>query len=191
MRTFIVYSETAHTAPVIRDLKSAGRIDVLLHSIVSALFASNEFRDDVELHLILMGPPNSPRHIILRYHKDNTISKKDLKKLIEIALRRYRDGETREVHPGVFVDNKSIEKVVNEMKEEGKELFVLDANGEHIKEVRADKLREGVFILGDHDGFDKSVKKFLKKNTIRLSLGPQMYFTSQAITIINYELDNL
>ena len=35
--------------------------------------------EDVELHLILMGPPNAPRHITMRYDKDNTISKKDLK----------------------------------------------------------------------------------------------------------------
>jgi tRNA pseudouridine-54 N-methylase len=48
-----------------------------------------------------------------------------------------------------------------------------------------------MFILGDHDGFDKQTKKYLKKNTQRTSLGPQMYLTSQAITILNYELDNL
>lgn len=189
MRKFIVYSKTAHTAPFIRDLKAAGRIDVLLHSIISALFASNTFRDDVELHLIMMGPPNSPRHIIIKYHEDNTISKKDMKKLIEIALRRYKDGETREVHPGVFIDNKSIEEVVLDMKDES--VFFLDFAGEHIKEVSSDKLHNGVFILGDHDGFDKSVKKFLRKNVTKLSLGSQIYFTSQAITIINYELDNL
>ena len=73
MRKFVIYSQKASTAPRITDLKAAGRIDILLHSIISALFASNEFRDDVELHLILMGPPNSPRHITIKYHKDNTI----------------------------------------------------------------------------------------------------------------------
>jgi len=189
MRTFIVYSKTASTAPYIKDLKGAGRIDILLHSIVSALFASHDFRDDVELHLILMGPPNSPRHIIMKYKEDNTISKKNLKKTIEIALRKYKEGETREVHPGVFIDNKSIQQVLDDF--EGKDVFVLDGNGIHIKEVEKKKLEDGVFILGDHEGFDKKVKKFLKKNTQRLSLGPQIYFTSQAITIINYELDNL
>ena len=190
MRTFVVYSEKAHTSPIIRDLKAAGRIDVLLHSIISALFASNTFREDVELHLILMGPPTSPRHIIIKYHPENTISKKDLKKLIEIALRRYRDGETREVHPGVFVDNKSIEKVTNEFLAANRHVFVLNENGEHIKSIRTEEMVDPVFILGDHDGFDKATAKFLRKKTKRLSLGTQMYFTSQAITIINYELDN-
>lgn len=188
MRKFIIYSSTAHTSPVIKDLKSAGRIDVLLHSIISALFTSNTFREDVELHLILMGPPTPPRHITIKYHKNNTISKKDLKKLIEIALRKYREEQTREVHPGVFVDNKSIEDLVEEFV--GEEMFILDQNGESLK-IYGDKIRDGVFILGDHEGFDKKVRKFLKKNCNRLSLGPQIYFTSQAVTIINYELDNL
>jgi tRNA (pseudouridine54-N1)-methyltransferase len=192
MRRFIVYSESACTSPVIGDLKSAGRIDVLLHSIISALFASNLFRDDVEIHLIMMGPPTSPRHIMIRYAKGNTISKKNLKKLIEIALRRCKQGERREVHPGVFVDDYSIERLILEFKDIGvKDIFVLDGYGEHIKDIEKEKLEDGVFILGDHEGFDKSVKKFLKKNVDRLSLGPRVYFTSQAITIINYEIDNL
>ena len=192
MRRFVVYSSSASTAPVIRDLKAAGRIDVLLHSIISALFASNDFRDDVEIHLIMMGPPTSPRHIMIKYDENNTISKKDLKKLIEIALRRCKPGERREVHPGVFVDDYSIEKLVSDFKEMGvKDIFVLDGYGEHIGNVKKERLENAVFILGDHEGFDKSTKKFLKKNVDRLSLGPKIYFTSQAITIINYELDNL
>lgn len=189
MRSFVIYSETAQTAPFIKDLKKAGRIDILLHSIVSALFASNDFRDDVEIHLILMGPPNAPRHIKIEYKEGNTISKKDLKKLIEMCLRKCVPGKTREVHPGVYVDDMNMEKLVESF--EGRDMFMLYPGGEHIKEIQNEKLEDGVFILGDHDGFDKKTKKFLKKNVNRLSLGNTVYFTSQAITIINYELDNL
>lgn len=191
MRKFIIYSKKAHTSPIIRDLKSAGRIDILLHSIIAGLFASNTFREDVELHLVMMGPPTSPRHIIIKYHKDNTISKKDLKKLLEIALRRYKDGETREVHPGVFIDNKKIETIIEEFINLKHNCFYLNEVGKHIKEVRKEELKNPVFILGDDEGFPKDIKKFLKKNTTRLSLGKQLYFTSQAITILNYEIDNL
>lgn len=189
MRTFVVVSETARTDLFIRDLKAAGRWDVLLHSIVSSLFASNKFRDDVELHLLLLGPPNSPRHIIIKYDEENSVSKKDLKKLIEMCLRKCKTGERRKVHPGVFVDDMGVEEVVLELSQRG-EVFVLDANGEHIKDI-GKNLETGVFVLGDHDGFDKKSRKFLKKNCKRMSLGSQIYFTSQAITIINYEVDNL
>lgn len=189
MRKFIIYSQTASTDSRIGDLRSAGRWDIILHSIISSLFASNEYRQDVELHIVAMGPPNAPRHITIRYDEDNTISKKNLKKLIEIALKKFKEGKVLEVHPGVFIDNKNIEQVIDD--ESGNDIFMLDANGEHIKDINSSKLIGGVFILGDYDGFDKQTKKFLKKNVNRLSLGEQMYFTSQAITIINYELDNL
>ena len=191
MRKFIIYSKTASTSSRIGDLRNAGRWDILLHSIISSLFASNEFREDVELHIIAMGNPNPPRHISIKYINGNSISKKDLKKLIEIAFRKYKKGITREVHPGVFIDDNTILDVIEKEISKKKNIFMLDNNGEHIKNIKKEKLKDGVFILGDFDGFDKKTKKILKKNTIRLSLGKQIYFTSQAITIINYELDNL
>ena len=191
MRKYIVYSKDASTAPNIRDLKASGRIDILLHSIISAMFASNTYRRDVELHLILMGPPNAPRHITIKYDENNTISKKDLKKLIEICLRKCYPGKNKEVHPGVFVEEKTIESLVKELLEETSNIYILDFAGDNIKNLKKKQLENSVFILGDHEGFDKPVKKFLKKNVNRLSLGNQIYFTSQAITIINYELDNL
>jgi len=190
MRTFIVYSATASTAPFIKDLKAAGRIDILLHSIISAMFASNTYREDTKLHLFLMGPPNAPRHMTIEYNKENTVSKKNLKKLVEIALRKAYPGKTKEVHPGVFVNDETIEKVVEKLKQESNNIYILDAGGDNIKSIEHKYLKNATFVLGDHDGFDKKTRKWLKKNTKRLSLGEQMYFTSQSITIINYELDN-
>jgi len=190
MRKFVVYSENASTSPRIGDLKAAGRIDILLHSIISAMFASHTYREDVELHLIMMGPPNSPRHIRIVAHPDNTISKKNLKRLIEICLKKCKKGQVVEAHPGVFVDDKTLEVLVTEFKENGEDIFMLDFAGEHIKNIDGAKVSNGVFILGDHDGFDKKKRKFLKKSVNRMSLGEQMYFTSQAIMIINYEIDS-
>jgi tRNA pseudouridine-54 N-methylase len=200
MRKFIIYSQTASTSPKIKDLRSAGRWDILLHSIISALFASNTFRTDVILELILMGPPNAPKHIKIFFEEGNTISKKDLKKLIEMCLKKSKLGKVIKVHPGVYVDDLKINVVIENEVKEGRKVFMLDFNGKHIKDILYNWKEYGyskkdfenaTFILGDYDGFDKTVRKFLKKNTERISLGNQMYFTSQAITIINYELDNL
>jgi tRNA (pseudouridine54-N1)-methyltransferase len=190
MRKFVVYSENACTSPKIGDLKSAGRIDILLHSIISAMFASHTYREDVELHLIMMGPPYAPRHIRIVAHPDNTISKKNLKRLIEICLKKFKKGTTIEAHPGVFVDDKTLEVLVDEFKENGEDIYMLDFAGTHIKNIDGGKVQNGVFILGDHDGFDKKKRKYLKKAVNRMSLGSQMYFTSQAIMIINYEIDS-
>ncbi len=186
MRRFIVYSKNATTSPIIKDLKKAGRIDILIHSIIAALFVSNKFREDVELHLLLMGPPSPPKHITIRYDKESTISKKDLKKLIEIALWKAKKGK-KFVMPGVFIDNKSIENLIEEYKD--KKIYILDKNGILIKDINNEQLKDSVFIIGDHKGFEKSVKKKLKKLATRLSLGETTYFTSQSIVILNYELD--
>jgi tRNA (pseudouridine54-N1)-methyltransferase len=190
MRKFVVYSENACTSPKIGDLKAAGRIDILLHSIISAMFASHTYREDVELHLIMMGPPYSPRHIRIVAHNDNTISKKNLKRLIEICLKKFKKGSIVEVHPGVFVDDKTLEVLVDEFKVADENIYMLDFAGTHIKKIGGAKVQNGVFILGDHDGFDKKKRKYLKKTVNRMSLGLQMYFTSQAIMIINYEIDS-
>lgn len=189
MRKFVIYSSTARTDPIIKDLKSAGRIDVLLHSVISSLFISNQFRKENEVHLYLMGPPRSPRHITIKYDENLTISKKNLKKLLEMCLRKCKPGISKEIHPGVFVDDKPFEIFLEELFSESN-IYTLDAYGTHIKKYSFEE-ENSSFILGDHEGFDKKIKKYLKKNTNRLSLGNQIYFTSQSITIINYELDNL
>ncbi len=191
MRKFLIISSKASTSPYHKDLKSAGRWDILLHSIISALFASNEFRKNVELHLLLLGPPNSPRHISISFKEGNSISKKDLKKLIEIALKKCKAKKQIEIHQGVYVDDSNLEILLNDFLLKKNKLFILNSNGEHIKNYESNLLENGVYILGDHEGFDKNSLKILKKNCEKLSLGPQIYFTSQAITIINYELDNL
>jgi tRNA (pseudouridine54-N1)-methyltransferase len=190
MRQFLIISKNASTSPFHKDLKAAGRWDILLHSIISALFASNTFRENVQLHLLLLGPPNSPRHITIKFDNDNTISKKNLKKLLEISLRKCKIGKTIEVHKGVYVNDDNIENIIENLKN-NYNMFLLDSNGEHIKNVNHNELENSTFILGDHKGFDKKIKKILNKNCKKISLGEQIYFTSQAITIINYELDNL
>lgn len=205
MRKFIIYSDSARPTYNIRDLKYKGRIDILLHSIISSLFISNSFRDDTELHLFIAGDDKNPCRITISYDEENSISKKDLKKLLEMAFRKLKKGERRKVHPGVYVDDIVLEDF---LKNEDLSFYYLDYNGYHIKDylnTLRDELKCGgeidveeksgirvpCFILGDYDGVNKSLRRHLKKSCRRISLGEKMYFTSQAITIINYELDNL
>lgn len=188
MRTFILFSKNATTSPHINDLKKAGRIDILLHSIISSLFISNKFREDTTLHLILAGPPNPPKHISITYDPESTISKKNLKKIIELSLRKAKPGKTVNIHPGVHVNNLGLTELLETYKD--RKIFFLDPYGSFIRE-HGEKLRDSVFVLGDHEGLDKQSKKHLKKNFSRISLGQETYFTSQSITIINYEIDVL
>ena len=194
MRKFLIYSNTASTDYKIRDLKKSGRWDILLHSIISSLFISNEFRKNVELHLFLMGKPNPEKHIKIFFENGNTISKKNLKKLIEMALKKSQKIKKNkvkfvEVHKGVIIENLTIENYIeNNIKEN---FFLLDYGYKKIKEFSKNDLLNANFIIGDFNGIGRKTKKNLKKNCVKMSLSDKIYFTSQTITIINYEIDCL
>ena len=186
------------------NLQSQGRLDIVLHSIITALFISHTFRDDTTLEIICMGPPLKPRRISISYHQNQTISKKNLKKVIEIALKKCKSMQDIEVHPGVFVKEIETQSYIEDefLDNDQKVCFVLDGYGTHISTYRnqlssllnnnsLDGGEEVVFFLGDHEGISTKLRKKLKKSCYRLSLGNKIYFTSQVCTILHYELDSL
>jgi tRNA (pseudouridine54-N1)-methyltransferase len=195
MREFIYFSSKARTTGNFGDdLMKAGRMDIACQIVIMAFFISHQIRKDVKLHLIFNGPPDAPKHIEMFPGKkldedsESDISKKDVAGLIKKILYKYKHGMKYEVMPGYFIEKKSFSNVVNEMIENGKEIFILDKKGEDIRQVEIGK--DSVFILGDHDGIPKHEMKRLKKLDIkRISVGDKMYFASQTMTIVQNELD--
>jgi tRNA (pseudouridine54-N1)-methyltransferase len=195
MREFIYYSERARTTGNFGDdLMKAGRMDIACQIVIMAFFISHKIRNSVKLHLIFNGPPDSPKHIemfpgkALGEDSDHDISKKDVAGLIKKLLYKYKPGIKNEVIPGYHIEKKGIIDVVNEMLDEGKEVFILDKKGEDIREIKIGK--NPVFILGDHDGIPRFELKRLKKLDIKkISVGNEMYFASQTMTIVQNELD--
>jgi len=188
MREFIYYSKKAVTAGnMIKDnLMQAGRMDIVCNVIISAFFISNAMRDDVKLHLIFDGPPNAPRHLVFESNKDMPISKKDVAGLIKRLLYKSPDKEgLKEIAPGCSIEKKSFESLVKELDHEGKNVLLLSGKGKDIRGLNLDK---AVFIIGDHEGFPKDKKKFLKKID-GVSVGPKVLFASQVFTIIHNEID--
>jgi tRNA (pseudouridine54-N1)-methyltransferase len=165
----------------------AGRIDIAIHSIIQALFLSHDIRYDAKMHLIFYGMPDPPKHIEIQVTPELEISKKNIAKLIQKILYKYREGEKKEVLPGCFVEKKSFFNVIGELKKEGKEIFILDKKGEDIREIKISE--NPVFILGDHEGLPRKELKRLKQMVNQVSIGPKMYFASQTIAVVNNELD--
>ncbi|MEX0920956.1 MAG: hypothetical protein WDZ62_01705 [Candidatus Pacearchaeota archaeon] len=190
MRHFVYFSSTAQTSGKAlskKDLMKAGRIDIAIHTIINSFFISNKLRDDVVLHLIFYGMPDPPKHIELHIKPETELSKKDIGTLLKKILYKYQEGRKNEVHPGCFVEKKSFLNVIEELRDEDREIFILDEGGEELREV---KIPEGsVFVLGDQNGLPKKELKRLKKNCKVVSVGPEIYFASQVVTIINNELD--
>jgi len=195
MREFIYYSERARTVGNFGDdLMKAGRMDIACQIVIMSFFISHKLRNNVKLHLIFNGPPDAPKHIEMFPGKafgedsDHDISKKDVAGLIKKLLYKYKPGINNEVMKGYFIEKKGIIDFVNKLLDECKEVFILDKKEEDIREIKIGK--NPVFILGDHDGIPKQELKRLKKMDIkRVSVGDEMYFASQTMTIVQNELD--
>jgi len=189
MREFVYYSAGAVTAGNLigDDLKKAGRMDIVCNVIISVFFVSNAMRDDVRLHLIFDGGPNAPRHLVLESNEEMPISKKNVAGLIKRMLYKAKDKEgLREICPGCFIERKSFEKVLKGLDKEGKNVLLLDGRGKDVRDL--DLRGNEVFVIGDHEGFPKDKKRFLKLID-SVSVGPLTLFASQVVTILHNEVD--
>ena len=102
-------------------------------------------------------------------------------------LYKYKEGEKREVFPGFWIEKKGFLQLANELVEQGRPIYALDMKGEDIRTAKIEK--NPVFILGDHNGLPTKELKRLKKLYSPISIGPNTYFASQTIAIVNNELD--
>lgn len=189
MRNFVYFSNSASTSgkALSGDLMKAGRMDIAIHTIIASFFLSHDVRKDTKLHLVFYGMPDPPKHIEIEIKEGLDISKKDIATLIKKILYKYKEGKKTEVFPGVFIEKKSFLNVVQDLIDEEKEIFILDKQGEDIRDVKIPD--NCVFILGDHEGLPQKELKRLKKSCNLVSVGPKMYFASQTVAIVNNELD--
>jgi len=186
MREFVYYSSKARTSGNFgEDLMKAGRMDIVCNVIISVFFLSHKMREDVHLHLIFEGPPNTPRHLEITSKCEN-ISKKDVAGLIKRMLYKCKEGKRTEVFPGCFIEQKSFSHLLKELEEQERNILILDKKGEDIRKLEDEEIKNSVFVIGDHEGLPK---KELKRYKERISIGKETYFASQTIVIINNELD--
>lgn len=189
MREFVYFSAGAATSgkALSGDLMKAGRMDIAIHSIIQALFLSHDFRKDAKMHLVFYGMPDPPKHLEITITPELEISKKNVGKIIQKLLYKYKPGEKNEVFPGCFVEKKSFLKVIDELHNQGKQIFILDKQG---KDIRQAEIKDNpVFIIGDHEGLPQKELRRLKEIAMPVSIGNKMYFASQTVAVVNNELD--
>jgi tRNA (pseudouridine54-N1)-methyltransferase len=196
MREFVYYSRSAPTSGsyVGEDLQKAGRLDIAIHTVIAAFFLSHKLRTDTRLHLCFAGPPTPPRHLELEPVTEGQtgvdkiyLNKSDVSTIIKKMLYKYKEGEKKEVFPGYWIEKKGFLELVNELKDTGKDLFILDEDGEDIR--TADLGKNPVFILGDHQGLPLKEFKRLKQMCKSITIGPKTYFASHTVAVVNNELD--
>lgn len=185
MREFVYFSNKARTSGNFTDLMKAGRLDIACHVIIAAFFLSHAIRQDVKLHMIFNGMPDPPKHLLFQYNEKMPISKKDVAGLIKRMLFKYKQGKMTEAFPGCFIEKKSFTKLLEELQAENKQLYILDRNGEDIRNMQLEK--NAVFILGDEEGMPK--KEMKRFNAEKISFGKPTYFASHSVVILQNELD--
>lgn len=188
MREFIYFSKKAPTTGNFpQDLKKAGRLDIVCHFVIGTFFVSHAMRK-AKLHLVFDGPPDPPKHLEINSTEKmkEFLSKKDVSGLIKRMLYKYKKGKKIEAFPGCFIEKKSFMELCEDLAKE-KKLFLLDKDGQDIREVQIPE--NAVFIFGDHEGLPKKELKKIKEMAKIISLGKITYFASQALAILQNELD--
>lgn len=190
MKHFVYFSKTAATSGKALsqgDLMKAGRMDIAIHSFIQGVFLSHGFRKDVKFHFVFYGMPDPPKHIEVQVTDELEISKKDIGNLIKKILYKYKEGKKTEVFPGCFIEKKSFLKVIEELVDQGNEIFILDKNGQDIRKAKISD--NCVFVLGDQEGLPKKELKRAKQIATLVSIGSKTYFASQTVAVVNNELD--
>jgi tRNA (pseudouridine54-N1)-methyltransferase len=166
----------------------AGRLDILLRCINSAFFLSHKLRRDVEVYLVLQGPPTPPRTVRLVGNELKYLNpdERSTGALVRNALLQTGQGEVKS-SPGIYVSAKGFTDVIDELSERSRIVY-LKEDGNDVR----DKRFEGdvTFVLSDHTDLTSDEESQLLRHTPGIiCLGPISYHADHCIIIMNNELD--
>ena len=189
MRRFIVVGHRAVTTAEfpLNDLAgAAGRMDLLLNAANAALLVSHGLRRDVEVTLLLLGPPDPPRAIRIlgerleRWGPDIRGNAALIRRALE-----HKSRLERETSPGIFASRRSLEEVLAGVSEP---LVELREDGHDIREG---SLPDDVaFLLSDSVDLTSEEREIIsRKNPLACRVGPRSLHTDHVIAIIHNELD--
>ncbi|MBO3804137.1 MAG: hypothetical protein JTT11_09795 [Candidatus Brockarchaeota archaeon] len=186
MREFVLLSRQGTTNPRF-DASDLGRVglDTVARCVSAAFCVSGHVRDDVVFHVFLGGPPSPPVHLRIDGSKLRSLdpSERGIGLLLSKALGSLRGGPQVQ---GVSATREGLERFVRGSCK-GRRMYVLEEDGEDVDEA---DLLGAVFVLGDKVGLPRKEELFLERfGASKLSLGPNRYFSSHCLVILNYVLD--
>ncbi len=191
MRAFLVVGNYAYTQPFrLNDIPGAGRMDVLCRCVAQALFISHGIRKDVEIYLLMLGPPQPPKTVriigseVRRMSPDERNIAGHIRKALGLKINR----DWRKVHSGVYVARKDLEDLLSELSR-SYDVYYLHESGEDIRKL-APQMKNPLFVLGDHIGLKEEQEKIVLKFAAGVvSVSPLSLLAEQCIIITHYELD--
>jgi tRNA (pseudouridine54-N1)-methyltransferase len=172
---------------------TSGRLDVLLRCVRAALLCSHGMRGDVSVYLVLGGGPRAPRVLridgaAVRFVRPDEHS---LATMTRKALATRSDETVTgffEIRPGLAVGRGGLELVFADVGAASP--LVLEEGAPDVRGFADDDLRDPVFFVGDHLGFDEAARALLADRHARpVGIGPRSLHAEDAITVVLNELD--
>jgi tRNA (pseudouridine54-N1)-methyltransferase len=167
--------------------------EVVAHTAINAFFISSDFRQDVELYIVLDSSEDFPRTIKLSSNEGLSLTgfhEEAIVSLVEQALKNsqgLQKNKTCTTAPGVAVLGFGLDTLINQLIET-RPLYVLDKKGANYKTITLKP--NPVFILSDHLVMPKKTLKSLKRRGLEaISLGKTMLFASQCVVLLHHEMD--
>lgn len=192
LKRFVVLGHRATTSSEfsLDDLSGAtGRLDIMLRCVNSAFFISHGLRKDVEIHLVLQGPPNPPKTVRfvgseLKYLNPD---ERSTAALIRSALIRKGEGELKS-SPGIYISSRSYSDVISLLAKQS-QLYYLKENGHDVRHLPTFE-DDVTFVLGDDKDLTPEEEEVLAEYApIKASLGHESLHADHCIVIVLNELD--
>ena len=189
MRRFLVVGHRASTDPTfsLDDLAgAAGRMDILLNAANAALLLAHDVRRDVEVGLLLLGPPTPPRFVRLVGFRLKSYQP-DIRSNASLIRRALADASRveHETSPGVHGSIASFPEALDRL---GPTFVSLKEGGKDIRQAALPA--DATFVLSDNQELLADEEILLtERGALEVSLGPVALHTDHAIAIVQNELD--
>jgi tRNA (pseudouridine54-N1)-methyltransferase len=185
VRRFVVVGHRAATDSnfPLNDLAGAsGRMDLMARCVNAALLVSHGIREDTEITLCLLGPPNPPRTVRFRGSTLRGLNPDERSTAARIRTTLEYEGILeREVSPGIYASGMDLAHVFREIGSP----VVLSESG---SDVRGSPLPGGPFLLSDDRNLTPD-EIAVAGRRLRINVGPRSLHADQVISVLHNELD--
>jgi len=166
----------------------AGRLDVLLRAVNTALFVSHGIREDSQI-ILHLGESGSRRirfdgRALRGVHPDERSIAGHVRAVVRSRMPPV--GVWKEYSAGISHSGGGIGETLQEWSEGGCKIFVIDPGGNPVENVSFDG--EFGFILSDHKPFTKQ-EKDLMRGCDKVSVGQKWLQGHSCIAIMHHHLD--
>lgn len=167
---------------------TSGRLDVLLRCLRSALLVSHGLRRDTLVYMVLSGGVPRTVRVDGRVASYLRPDERTMAGRVRAMLGTRAEGDGFDAErQGMAVADGGLDVVLRDLGPAT--MYVLEEGGADLRDVELD-LESPVFFVGDHLGFDPSVRERLALLGARsISVGPVSVHADDAIAIVRNELD--